>query len=83
MCFESHYKVNSFLEFDSLKDIVYDSSRNVNFQSNKSRRIFVVFLTKNSLSENPDICFQIDWKSVFLSLLSMKVSLKVGVCICN
>jgi hypothetical protein len=60
-----------------------DFSKNVDFLSNKFGRIFVVFLTMNSLTKDLDICFQIDWKNVFSSLLSMKVSFKVIVCICN
>jgi hypothetical protein len=82
MCHESHYRVNPLLEFDSLKDVV-DGSLNVEFLSSKSRRIFVVFSTMNSLNEDPNICSQTGWKSVLLSMLSMKVAFKAVVCICN
>jgi hypothetical protein len=70
--------VDSLLEFNSLKDDVDGSSRNVNFLNHKLRRIFVVFSTTNFLSEDLDVCFLTDWKSVLSSLLSMKV-----VYICN
>jgi hypothetical protein len=45
--FKSHYKVDPLLEFDSFKDDVDGSSRNVDFLNHKLRRTFVVFLTKN------------------------------------
>ncbi len=47
MRFELHYRVDPLLELDSLKDIVDDSSRNVDFLNHKSGRTFVVFLTTN------------------------------------
>ncbi len=74
--------MDPLLELDSLKDVVDDFSRNVNFLNNKSRRIFVLLLTMNSLSKDLDVCFVIDWKSVFLNLLSMKVIFKAIVYIC-
>lgn len=37
----------------------------------------------NFLMEDPNIYSQTDWKSVFSSLLSMKVSFEALVCICN
>jgi hypothetical protein len=40
-------------------------------------------LTTNSLNKDLDICFVIDRKSVFLNLLSMKVTLKAIVYICD
>lgn len=83
MRFKSHYRVDPLLELDSLKDVVDNFSRNVNFLNSKSRRIFVVFLTINFLIEGPDICFQIDWKNVLLSLLSMKAAFKIIICICD
>jgi hypothetical protein len=82
MRLELHYRVDP-LEFDSLKDIVDEFSRNVNVQSNKSRRIFVVSVTMNSLSEDPNIYFQTNWKNILLNLLSMKVAFKTIVCICD
>jgi hypothetical protein len=82
MWFKSHYKINPLLEFDSLEDALDDSSMNVEFLSNKSRRIFVIFSTMNSLNEDPDVCSQTDWNSVLLSLF-MKVAFKAIVCICN
>jgi hypothetical protein len=42
--FESHYKVNLFLELDNLKDAMDDSSRNVDILSNKFGKIFMFFL---------------------------------------
>jgi hypothetical protein len=57
-CFKSHYKVDPLLELDNLKDIVDDFLRNVNFLSSKYGKIFVVFITMNSLSENPNVHFQ-------------------------
>ncbi len=80
---KSHYRVNPLLEFDSLKDVVDDSSGNVDFLSNTFRRIFFIFFTINFLIEDPYICFQIDWKNVLLSLFSMKVAFKTIVCICG
>jgi hypothetical protein len=79
---ESHYRVDPLLEFDNLKDVVDGSSRNV-FSNHKLRRTFVVFLTTNFLSENPNIYFLTDWKNVLSSLLSMKVVFKAIVCISN
>jgi hypothetical protein len=76
-------KTHKFLEFDSLKDIVDEFSRNVDVLSSKFGRIFVIFLTMNSLSEDPNIYSQIDWKSVLSNLLSMKGAFTVIVCICN
>ncbi len=80
---ESHYKVDPLLELDNLKDIVDDSSGNIDFQNHKSRRTFLVLLTTKSLSKDPNLCFLIDWKSVLSSLLSMKVIFKTIVCICD
>jgi hypothetical protein len=42
-----------------------------------------MFSTTNSLSEDPNVYFLTNWKSVLSSLLSMKVTFKVIVCICN
>jgi hypothetical protein len=83
MCFESHYRVDPLLEFDNLKDVVDDSSWNVNFLNHKLGRTFVMFSTTNFLNEDPNVYSLIDWKSVLLSLLSMKVTFKTIVCICN
>ncbi len=52
---KSHCRVNPLLEFDNLKDIVDKFSRNVDFLSNKSGRIFAIFSTINFLIENPYI----------------------------
>jgi hypothetical protein len=60
-----------------------DSSRYVDFWSSKFGRIFVIFFTMNSLTEDLDFSSQIDWKNMFSSLLSMKVTFKVMVCICD
>jgi hypothetical protein len=60
-----HYRVDPLLEFDSLKDVVDNSSRNVDFLNNKSGRTFVVFSTTSSLSKNPNVCILTDWKNVF------------------
>jgi hypothetical protein len=78
-----HYKVDPLLELDSLKDVMDNSSRNVDFLNNKSRRTFVVFSTTNSLSKNPNVYILTDWKNVFSNLLSMKVAFKTIICICN
>jgi hypothetical protein len=78
-----HYRVDPLLEFDSLEDVVDGSSRNVNFLNHKLGKTFVVFSTMNFLNEDLKIYFQIDWKSVILNLLSMKVSFKAIVCICD
>jgi hypothetical protein len=83
MCFESHYRVDPLLESDNLKDAVDDSSWNVNFLNHKLRRTFAMFLTIKFLSEDPNVCSPTNWKSVLLSLLSMKVAFKAIVCICN
>ncbi len=83
VCLESHYMMDLLLEFNNLKEVVDDSSRNVNFLNNKSIRTFSMFSTLNSLNENLDICFFRDWKNVLLSLLSTKVIFKVIVCICD
>jgi hypothetical protein len=83
VCLESHYRVDLVLEFDNLKDIVDGYLRNVDFLNNKLGRTFVVFLTMNSLREDPYIYYLIDWKNVLLSLLSMKVAFKAIVCICD
>jgi hypothetical protein len=74
--------VDPLLELNILKDVVDGSSRNVNFLNHKLTRTFFVFSTTNSLSEDLDVCFLIDWKNVLLSLLSMKVSFKKIVYIC-
>ncbi len=55
MRFKSHYRVDPLLEFDNLKHIVEGSSRNVDFFNNKSRRMFDVFSTMNSLSKDPNV----------------------------
>jgi hypothetical protein len=81
--FKSHYKVDPLLKLDSLKDSMDNSSRNVDFLSNKSRRIFVIFSIMNSLIEHPYVYFQTDWKNMLSSLLSMKVTFKAIVCICD
>jgi hypothetical protein len=78
-----HYRVDPLLELDNLNDIVDDSSRNVDFLSNKYGRIFDVFLIMNSLNEDPYVYSQTDKKSVFLSLLSMKIYSKTIICICD
>jgi hypothetical protein len=49
MRLESHYRVDPLLEFDVLKDIVDDSSRNVDFLNHKLGKTFIVFSTTNSL----------------------------------
>jgi hypothetical protein len=54
------------------------SSRNVDFLNSKFGRIFVVFFSMNSLTEDLEISFQIDWKNVFLSLLFIKVTFKIN-----
>lgn len=71
------------MELDNFKDNVDDCSKNVNFLNNKLGRTFVVFLTMNSLSEDIDVYYFIDWKSVLLSLSSMKVNFKAIVYICD
>jgi hypothetical protein len=83
MCLESHYNVDPLLELDNLKDVVHDSSRNVDFLNNKSRRTFTMFLIMNSIREDPNVCCLIDWKSVFSSLLFMKITFKAIVYICD
>jgi hypothetical protein len=83
VCLESHYRVDPLLEFDSLKDVMDNSSRNVDFLNHKSRRTFVVFSTMNFLSEDLDVCSLIDWKNVLSSLLSMKAAFKTIVYIYN
>ncbi len=83
VCLKSHFKVNPLLELNSLKDVVDNFARNVNFPSNKFGRIFAIFSTMNSLTKDLNVCSQTYWKSVFSSLLSMKVSFKAIVCICN
>lgn len=75
---ELHYRVNPLLELNSLKDIMDSFSRNVDFLNNKFGRIFVVFSTMNSLIKDLDISSQTNWKNVFSSLLSMKVTFKVN-----
>ncbi len=62
MHLKSHYRVNSFLEFNNFKDIVDNFSRNV--LSNRFGRIFVFFLITNSLKEDLDVYSQIDWKII-------------------
>jgi len=42
-----------------------------------------MFLTKKILSKDPNVCSLTNWKSVFSNLLSMKVTFKANVCICN
>jgi hypothetical protein len=80
---ESHYKVDPLLELDNFKDIMDDSSGNVDFQNHKSRRTFLVLLTTKSFSKDPNLCFLIDWKSVLSNLLLMKVIFKTIVYICD
>jgi hypothetical protein len=58
MRLESHYRVDPFLEFNSLKDVVDKYSRNVDVLSSKSGRIFIVFLIMNSLNEDPNVYSQ-------------------------
>jgi len=74
---------NPLLEFNNFKDIVDNFSRNVDFLNNRFGRIFVIFSITNSLEKDLDIYSQIDWKIVLSSLLSMKVTFKVVVCICD
>jgi hypothetical protein len=83
VCLKSHYRVDPLLELDSFKDIVDNSSRNVYFLNHKLGRTFDVFLTTNFLNEDLDICSLTDWKTVFSGLLSMKVSFKAIIYICN
>jgi hypothetical protein len=73
VCLELDNRVDPLLELDNLKDVV-----NV-----YSRRTFVVFSTMNSLNEDLNVYFLTDWKNVLLSLLSMKVTFKAIVCICD
>jgi hypothetical protein len=80
---KSHYKVLLLLEFDNLKDVMNDYSRNFDFMNNKSRRTFVVLWTTNSINRYPYVYSFPYWKNVFLSLLSMKVAFKVIVHICD
>jgi hypothetical protein len=75
--------VDPLLELHSLKDVVDGFSRNVDFSNHKLRKTFVVFLTTNSLNDDLDIYSLTNWRSVFLSLLSMKVSFKAIVYICH
>jgi hypothetical protein len=83
MHLKSHYKVDLLLELDNFKDVVEDCSKNVHFLNNKSRRTFVVFFIMNSLSEDPNIYSFTNYKSVLPSLLSMKVTFKTIVYICD
>jgi len=83
MCLELHFRVDPLLEFDNLKDVIDDSSWNVNILNHKLGRTFAMFLTIKFLSEDPNVCSPTNWKSVLLSLLSMKVAFKAIVCICN
>ncbi len=62
--FKSHYRVDPLLELNSLKDIVDDFSRNVDFLSSKYGKIFVVFSTTIFLTEDPYVYPQTNWKSV-------------------
>ncbi len=71
------------MELDSLKDIADNSLRNVNFLDSKLGRMCVVFSTMISLNEDSYIYSFIDWKSVFSNVLSMKVTFKAIVYICN
>ncbi len=64
------------MELDNFNDTMDNSSRNVDFLNFKFGRIFVVFSITNSLNEDLDVCYVIDWKNVFPSLLSMKVTFK-------
>ncbi len=83
MSFELHYTVDPLLELNSLKDVVDNSLRNVDSLNHKLGRIFVLFSTMNSLSEDPKLYYLIDWKNVLSSLLSMKVNFKAIVYICD
>jgi hypothetical protein len=83
LCLESHYKVNELLKLNNLKDTTDNSSRNVNFLNSKYGRKFVVFSIMNFLSKDPNVYFQTDWKSILSSLLSMKVTFKVVIFICD
>jgi hypothetical protein len=47
------------------------------------RMPFAMFFTMNFLNEDLDIYFLIDWKSLYSSLLSMKVVFKAIICICS
>jgi hypothetical protein len=78
-----HYKVDPLLELYNLKDVVDNSSRNVDFLNNKFGRTFIVFSTTNSLSKNPNVYILTNWKYVLSNLLSMKVDFKTIICICN
>jgi hypothetical protein len=60
VCLKSHYRMDLLLELNNLKDIMDGYSRNVNFLNNKLGKTFVMFLTMNSLSKDPNICFLID-----------------------
>jgi hypothetical protein len=77
-----HYRMDPLLERDNLKDVVNSCSRNVNFLNN-NLATFVLFSTTNSLSEDLNICFLIDWRNVLLNLFFMKVIFKAIVCICD
>jgi hypothetical protein len=47
VCLESHYRVDPLLEFDSLKDVVDNSLRNVNFLNHELGKTFTMFSTMN------------------------------------
>ncbi len=55
-------------------------SRNVDFLKSKFGKIFVVFSITNSLTEDIDVFFQTDWKSV---LTIHEGLLQAIVCICD
>ncbi len=67
----------------NLKTIVEGSTRNVEFFYNKPSRLIVLFSTTNCFMENPNLCFLMDWRSVILILLVLKVKFKVIICISN
>ncbi len=83
MCLKSHHRVDILFELNNIKDVMHSCSRNVNILNNKSGRTFVVFFTTNSLSDDPNIYFFANKKSFFLNFLSMKVTFKVIVYICD
>jgi hypothetical protein len=82
MSLKLHYRVDPLLEHDNLKDAVEGSSKNVNFLNNKLGKM-LCSLTMNSLNKDLDVYFLTNWKSVFSSLLSMKVAFKAIVYICD
>jgi hypothetical protein len=67
--FESHFRVDPFLELNSLKDVVDDCSRNVHFLSSKFGRIFVVFFTMNCFNQGPRHLFSNRLEECVLKLI--------------